>query len=450
MNVKNDFEIRLRDVVYYLLSCWKSLLLAILLALACIFGYSYKNYKDAKVVAKESTGEIGEAFSEEELKELNNIAETIDFYKQGISSQEKFISDVYSRNYDFGSVYKYTYTYTVSLQEANEADLKLLLYSYSDSLKSNNLYDLVSEKWNVNNTFVSRIIDVSTYVPSVSENESNVIDSGLLKIWVFAANQEDGQTIKGICESFIKEESENLSQSIAEHTIDLSDSNLSVGESSDLWSDMVSAFKAIESEESTIEEMYEELDDSQIEYINKYIAEEESEVNRVKEAKFNISKKKAAIVLIGFVGLWALYHLISYVYGSKFKNPYLAQDKYGVETLFTAEKLNKLKTSRFKNRHIYNLEESKEMLDAKLSLSLNKGDSVLLAGENKEEIASYLKEKGYQVIEANDVVYDASSINSLKGIKAAVILLNKDSNNIAFEEASKLLKDKETIVLMNI
>ncbi len=483
-------EINLLDMIFVMLSHWRSVLIAMVIGAILLGGMSYvKSYQaiqnTQQLEEKETVQD--ETVTEEKLAELQS---TLDDSQQiavltAIDDEREYS---FKKKYFEESIYMQMDAYNIAqrevvydIQPGKGEKAQYLGTIYQDVVNGIGLYDWVEQHTGIEMAYSSELISIkiSSSTPFTNGETSGSFGNDSLKISVIQADDDLCKELADTVKSYVEQQSENLVTKIGEHKLCLLSEASGRVMSTSVMNQQIEYRNALYALQSAIIAEKTAFTDEQKQYYNILTNEEEledtdteqeiEEASPLVAAKPQISKKYILLGAILFAFVYVAVLFMGYIFNSKLRINDEFQALYGVPQIGVVVKDTKKKlfldkwidNLRHYGKRKFTAEQSMELAFAAVKIAVVKNglSSIGLLGCNLgagadkicNELKAALEKEGIAVTVLNNVIYDAEAMEQIDTLKGAVLVEKVDStlyNEITSE--LELLKRQEIPVLGGI
>ena len=496
---EDEVEIRLNDLLLFLMAKWRSICILIVAFAVILGGYKYwDNWRNAD---KDGTAVVDQFrkdakrsgnYTQDDLEALDRAAKNIATYYEQIQTQRVYNAKSILQTINWTNVSSRESFYRVTLRgKAKYSDLLVLAESFKSRLASDELYSKIAKEMGTEADFVKELVDVQYSIPQLNESSTAFISAAagenetsdenaagtLINYNTFILNvQSKGpdldfcQKIQDYAQTLINTNSSDLSEQIGENTVAYIQTVSNISRDEEIRDAQLN--NAIEIEDgyySLIDAAKEKLTKDEVNYVDAlailYEEENGSRQKTEKENKSYLSKRYIAYGMIGGMALGLIFWAVLYVFGGAVSNPWEMEDNYRLKTILYAGSEKRLKGFdalfykwRFHSGLVVKDTDFIEVMKAEILTEAQekKIRKVVLTGtsltESDKKLISRLEEDlksaGIETAVGSMIMYSPELIVSSANADAAVILerLGVSSKGLIREEV-KYMKDHRIPIL---
>ncbi len=470
MKENEEIEIRLDDLLWFILKGWKAAIIAAIIGGALLGGFKYvSNMKAAEMTDEsfvESFAESHPDIKEARMEELDLSAKTIKKYKDQIKNQEEYTGDSLLQKIDWTKVCTGRASYMVQMSgAADAAKLVTLGESFIERLNSDEYYDEAARGLNAESSYIDELF-IATY--SIPQINFSVIDDGdsssgntlantdtlIINLTATAVDRSDAEIMLSSADSVIQNISSDLSDKVVPNTAKLVSTTFNVNRDTTLRDKQINELiVAARGYYDLIAAEEEDLSADELAYVNAKLAVLGGNDENEAEDLNGLPVKFIAIGIIAGIFIVLLYRAAMYVIAGKLSSPFEMEDRAGIRTYFRHDNEKSIKGIDgllFKWRF-----GSRKIVDAKTVAGIIAMEAASLEGQKAvkkllitgtfegfsedecvKELNVLLKKNGIEAVSGAQIVYSPELIKDAAGSDAAVIFekLGESGRDMVREE----------------
>lgn len=450
-NISMNREINILDMVYYVVSKWKSVCLAALIFMLLAAAYSYATSGKA-IESQQALENNPIELSDTELSNVQAYASYVNNY-ENLQSYQK---DSPWMNMDADSYYEADMQYYIKLNnhEMNEEETSstqnALVLAYKNALATEEVYTQISEAVGseVKEEYYSEIIDTDNVLKKKAYNNTLMVNSagGVLSVTVRHRNDQQVEALVDIVNEAFMAETAKLSSQIHAHKLVLMDNQVVEKNADEIYMHQKNINASIKDVTTRIDEIEKTLTPQQKAYYQQNYVEAKEVADSTEDqnaapvvVKPSVNKKLAVVgFILGFMLLCGIY-VIAYILNSKlmveddFERIYgqklicrVAPDMKDVKMFFLDKFLLKIRRAGLLT---FNSTDALPMIVTNIKIACKKNNvSKVVLSSNKikdqdflGEISQALKEAGVDAVVGKSVLYDYQTLE--KAAEDAMIIL---------------------------
>ena len=450
-NISMNREINILDMVYYIVSKWKSVCLAAIIFMLLAAAYSYATSGKA-IESQQALENNPIELSDTELSNVQAYASYVNNYE----NLQNYQKESPWMNMDADSYYEADMQYYIKLNnhEMNEAETSstqnALVLAYKNALAREEVYTKIREAVGseVKEAYYSEIIDTDNVLKKKAYNNTLMVNSagGVLNVTVRLQNAQQVEVLAGIVNEAFMAETSKLSSQISAHKLVLMDNQVVEKNADDIYMYQKTINNSIKEVTTKIEEIEKTLTAQQKAYYQQNCVETEEVAESPDDqsetavvVKPTVNKKLAVVgFILGFMLLCGIYAVV-YLLNAKlmveddFERIYsqklicrVAPDMKDVK-MFSLDKI--LLKIRRAGLLTFNNTDALPMIVTNIKIACKKNNvSKVVLSSNKikdqdflGEISKALKDAGVDAVVGNSVLYDYQTLE--KAAEDAMIIL---------------------------
>ena len=455
-----EIEIRLDDLLWYVLKGWKPMIVAMLIGAILLGGYkSYGNMKAAEITRDSMVEGYEAAHPDADMEQLDHSAKTIAEYQKKIKMQDNYASKSLLQQIDWTDVKVAKASYVVELTNgADYAKLVATAGAFVDRLSSDEMYKAAADALKTDPSYMDDLITVNYTIPQATnavidekggtgdaEPAIANADTFILTIIANAAEDETAKTMVDAAASIIDKVSADVASEVAPNKVKLIHVTQTVKRDTTIRDRQINdTIVSTQGYYDMIADAEKDLSDEELAYVKAkadILLDVEEEV---KESSI-ISVKFIAIGLMAGLFIIALIRAAAYVISSKLTCPFETEDNYGIRTYMKNDDVKSVKgfdkvlfNARFGRSRVISGEEAAKIIATEAaSLSDDrKIKKLLITGtydkccesDMAKKLADLLKKAGIETVMGEQIVYSPELIKNAADADAAVILEKLDES----------------------
>ena len=487
-NIENDeTEIRLDDLIFFVLSHIKNIVVGMIIFALLIGGIGTVSmalntddgiYTDEE--KQEKAAVIAENFEAGRLLELNQIVEKYNEYEKLAQQQEYYYQNSEITKIDPTNTVKLELQYnfnsvSVNLIDVAEQtkDLQMILKNIETDLSNDDVYKNASEKLGTDESFIRELVTATDYVPFYSNvyvsagseyTRQKASSSGILTIDIKGSSEDYVNTVAAAIKDHIA--AIDKTESLFEAT--LATESTSVGYDADLVTRSSGIFSQIQTLRTNEENLLKNLTSDEQDYVDYLILKKDAD--KLEPAKIGIQPKGVIkwSVIGAFLGICftGFFWIVKYIMATYLISVYGIEDRFGVKTLVRkASDYVDIKGlagsfARYRTRrvHFYNNDELIRVIKADI-LSASKANeikSVFITSTGFTDddrsiidgIKSAMVGTDISIVSGEKAIYDPEKITEISSADGVIILEHVGkSSNFEIGEEIKFAAEKKLEIL---
>ena len=338
---------------------------------------------------------------------------------------------------------------------------------YDDILSSSGLFVYIQEKTGIDATAARELITISSHTGNdyFDEYQKLIAGKDSMKIEMIHVDEATCKKLAEAVKDYLQLVYEDITDTIGDHEIVLISENSGMVMDMSVLDKQVNYRNSLLTLENTIAKARDGFTDEQILYYNLLTGKEEVEVN----TKADLSLKMVVLGAIVFAFLYAGLWMVLYVINGKLHACDNLNSIYGISALGVVSSSDKKKKNfidktidkiRNSGRRALSFEESLDLAAtaAKLEVSNKEISEICILGCDLaaitvvcDKLTSSLEKDNVKVTKLNNILGDASAMESIQNVNAAILVEKAGSSSYRdIEEEIKLLKRQDIAILGGI
>ena len=454
-NNKNDYTIRIVDLIWYILSKWRSIVISMLIFALTVAALGY--CMNAKIKTPMSTREYyiqrlneSSEHSQEEIEKLDVLARIIAGHNEQVEGQNQYFQSSILAHIDWMNVVTATSSYRVDLNaKADIAELYILADAFCSRLNSEEFLAETAEKLGTESKYLDELFSARYVIPqpSSSVDNSNGFKTVIIYLSVKGMDREFCDKVLAEGDRMVDQISGELSSSVTENTASYIQTVFKTVRDKSIRDAQQEEEKSYNAQITQVNNLLSGLTKAEKQYVEAIaeLSEEQSEepvqfINRLAIIKYFV----VGLILGGFAG--AAFHAAMYVLGNAVRNPFALEDMHGVRTYLREADVGKRRwpdgiiyKARYNQDKVFESGNLFEILGAELSAQAKKEGlkKILVTGtelaEEDEELIdglrAFMAGNGVEVISGKDIMYSQELIEASEDADAAVVMERAGHSN---------------------
>lgn len=486
-------EIDLMDMIVYILSYWKGLLVALIVGAVLMGGCSYvKSYRSVQQLAQTNEEEkLDQATVTKALTDMEDAMKDSDkadvlstlndereyFYK------DKYIQESVYMQLDPLNIAQTELVYKVQSEDENLAQQLGLVYeSLIDSV---GLYEWVEQQTGLASAYVGELLDVKMSSEiSITNNDrrvnfDNAFESNSLKVIIMQVDEETCKQLTEAVKTYIEQQQKKLMAEMGEHTLLLLSETSGTVMDVDVMDRQVLYRNDVSSARNAIATAKTEFSEEQQKYYDLLtwkdgleetkIDQEDSPEESLIAASPSVSKKYVLLGAVLFAFVYVVFLAFVYIFDNKLRASDELQNLYQIPQIGMVVKDSGKKfivdkwidNLRYYGKRKFSTEQSMELAIAAVKIAAVKNglSNIGLMGCNLNAgagtvckgLKNALEKEGISVIVLDNVLYNAEEMEKVEDMMG-VVLVEKVGSTLYNEITNELslLKRQEIVVLGGI
>lgn len=437
----NVIEVKIRDLIWEIVSKWKSIFVFAIIGAVILAGVDYSQKKSQESRQVETSNMDIESYQIDTVEK--NRAKAYMILEEQLQGQSEYMLHSPLMQLNPNSFYVGTLRYYIQSDESVKAAIGS---AYDMSLTSEVLYEEISQALkldDVQTAYASELIDTkATYCDFLFKTvnvfgEATAETTQYVTINVYADNESDCETLLETVDEFVGKQTNDIRKKVGEHSLEKISRECSNVSSKELVRFQTEYTKDVNSNYTAMNNIKKEMTDSEQAYIAFYRRQFPATNNVVA----TISLKK---VLIGFVlgaSLAVMVYIILYILNGKIRKEDQAQEMFGIPQLGVICMREKtawgfidrwIEKMRYAHLRLTDGQNATELLALNLKLlsKRNQIKSLCIVGcgltEETKQVIKHLqnssKGSDLQIVEGGAIVYDAKALEKAVEVGTVVLL----------------------------